>query len=580
MKKIIIPALLAVATLFSACSESLLDIEQKGVVDVDSFYKTDADAEAALVAAYQGFLWNICTKEGGSIYAPIHAVFNLCGDDMYAAGESFGDNDFMGAMNEFRYDTGSEVVRNAFQNIYYAMYYANLVIDRVKDADSKTKKRCVAEARVLRAYEHLLLAIGWNCPPRIDHVLAITDLPYNCDKDPENPMTHNELLEWIAKECDDAEADLDARESLTDKKGAVKVTKGFANAVAGKARLFAGDYAGAKASLEKVIKSEKYKLVPPERFAENFHASGDANEEKIFEANLQTADGISVWWDIVNRSTWMEANIWNWRGDHFKVSPSVAYSSIDGWGGCGVPQEFGDEFYANDGDSPRFKASLISIEDVVYNLNYPAVVDKKTGKAWADMTLEDKKQCAEIGIDNRGLYGQSTWLPLKPICTPEDLVGPGQNIRVNNFVIMRYAEVLLMYAEACLQTGDTQGAKDAINLVQKHAGSATISDTVDMEVLEREKKFELWLEGCRWADMVRWGHFDGVKTAGQHVPSLYDAMSKDGESAHRFYTVYSYPSMEIRQTETGFKAGKHEYFPYPEAETSLNPNLTQNPGWE
>ncbi|MBQ5528200.1 MAG: RagB/SusD family nutrient uptake outer membrane protein, partial [Bacteroidales bacterium] len=241
---------------------------------------------------------------------------------------------------------------------------------------------------------------------------------------------------------------------------------------------------------------------------------------------------------------------------------------------------FGDEFYANDGDSPRFKASLISIEDVVYNLNYPAVVDEKTKKAWADMTLEDKKQCAEIGIDNRGLYGQSKWLPLKPICTPEDLVGPGQNIRVNNFVIMRYAEVLLMYAEACLQTGDTQGAKDAINLVQKHAGSATISDAVDMEVLEREKKYELWLEGCRWADMVRWGHFDGVKTAGQRVPTLYDAMSKDGESAHRFYTVYSYPAMEIRQTETGFKAGKHEYFPYPEAETSLNPNLTQNPGWE
>ena len=89
-----------------------------------------------------------------------------------------------------------------------------------------------------------------NTPPLIDHV--ITDgLPYNADKDPENPMSHEDLFKWVAKECEEAAADLDERKSPSDKDGAVKVTKGFAWAVQGKALLFVKDYAGAKAVLKK-----------------------------------------------------------------------------------------------------------------------------------------------------------------------------------------------------------------------------------------------------------------------------------------------------------------------------------------
>lgn len=581
MKKNIILSMIAASAVLTACDQDLLEIPQKGVVTTDTFYQTDEDAEAALVAAYQGFLWNVCTKEGASIYSPFRACFNLCGDDMYAAGEFFGDNDFMGAMNEFRYDNGSEVVRNTYNNLYYAIYYTNLITDHYKNPETPVQKRVVAEARVLRAYMHMMLAIGWNCPPLADHVLGAAELPANYGNNDE--ASHKELLRWCAKECEEAVADLNERTSPEDKDGAVKVTKGFANAVAGKAYLFAGDYEQSKAALKKVIDSGKYQLVPGERFWENFHIEGDCNEEKIFEANIESNPNVPVYWDIVNRSTWMEANLWNWRSDHFEANPSTNYSSVDGWGGCGVPQAFADEMVANDGaGSYRVKATIIPITDVVYNSQYGiAEID--------NMTLEEKQKSDKLGINLKGLYGQSFYLPLKPICRINDLVGRGQNIRLNNFVIMRYAEVLLMYAEACLQTGDAATAKTYINMIQQRAGSATISDVVDMNVLKREKKFELWLEGCRWADLVRWGDTDGVMNAGQAVPVVYDKLSRPVSSSdenvkydpvdNRFYSVTTHAAKD-RGDKIGFVKGKHEYFPFPNTVTSKNPNLKQNQGWE
>ncbi len=581
MKKILIPILLSAAAVFSACNPDLLEIPQKGVVSTDTFYQTDEDAEAAMVAAYQGFLWNICTQEGASIYAPMRACFNLCGDDIYAAGEFFGDNDFMGAMNEFRYDNSSEVIRNAYSNIYYAMYYSNLVIHYFKDGlpnggQTDVTKRVVAEARVLRAYMHMMLAIGWGNPPLVDGILSAADNPVNY------PGTQAELFQWCALECETALPDLEERKSPTDKAGAVKVTKGFANAVAGKCYLFAGDYAKAKTALWEVIKSEKYTLVPGDRYWENFHIEGDANEEKIFEANLELNANVPVWFDIVSRSTWMESQIWNWRSDHFVLNPSSSYSGIDGWGGLGIPQWVADEFIANDGpDSYRVKATMIPIEDVVYNTVY--------GLAEVDaMTLEQKKASDKLGLDARGLYGQSFYLPLKPVTRIADCVGVGQNIRVNNFVIMRYAEVLLLYAEACLKTNDDATAKTYINMLQQRAGSKTVSDKVDMDVLKKEKKIELWLEGARWADMVRWGDFEGAKQAGQKVTVLYDKLTREPKADDeevtwhkdgRFYTVVTHAAKD-RGDKIGFVAGKHERFPYPYSVTSKNPSIKQNDGWE
>ena len=600
MKKILFSTILTLAatatmTLTTSC-EDQLDIEQKGVIPSEKFYQTDADAEAALVAAYEGFMCNVVGRNhdggGPSIYTPYKIITNMCGDDVLYASGSYGDHEFSGMLNEFRYDAEAEVPKFMYTGLYLSVYTCNLVTDHFQNAaDTPVKKRCVAEARVLRAFDYFLLANLWNNPPFIDHVLAGTDLPYNCNKDPENPMDHKQLIQWVAKECEEAAADLDERKGTDDKDGAVKVTKGFAWALAGKAYLFAGEYDKAKTALKKVIDSGKYALVPGDRYMDNFHIEGDGNEEKVFEINFEYNAGKGAWAGMIQRSSWMESNAWNWRADNFVKSPQSVYSGIDGWGGLGVPQWFGDEFYANDGDSYRFKATLKHIDDAVYKMEY-------ADPALNAMSVEEKMKSKEVGINNsvQGLYDNSFWLAFKQIIRKADTDGNkyGDNIRLNNYVVMRYAEVLLNYAEACLNTGDQSEAKKYINMIQERAGSKTISQTVDMDVLKREKSYELWLEGCRWFDVMRWKDakaIERLKNVGSDCPHVFDKLFRapkaddrkvtwehGTETNSRFYTV-STSAAKDAGFEVGFKEGKHEFFPYPQTVKDKNPNLEQNPGW-
>ena len=600
MKKILFSTILTLAatatmTLTTSC-EDQLDIEQKGVIPSEKFYQTDADAEAALVAAYEGFMCNVVGRNhdggGPGIYTPYKIITNMCGDDVLYASGNYGDHEFSGMLNEFRYDAEAEVPKFMYTGLYLSVYTCNLVTDHFQNAaDTPVKKRCVAEARVLRAFDYFLMANLWNNPPFIDHVLAGTDLPYNCNKDPENPMDHKQLIQWVAKECEEAAADLDERKGTDDKDGAVKVTKGFAWALAGKAYLFAGEYDKAKTALKKVIDSGKYALVPGDRYMDNFHIEGDGNEEKVFEINFEYNAGKGAWAGMIQRSSWMESNAWNWRAGNFVKSPQSVYSGIDGWGGLGVPQWFGDEFYANDGDSYRFKATLKHIDDAVYKMEY-------ADPALNAMSVEEKMKSKEVGINDpvQGLYDNSFWLAFKQIIRKADTDGNkyGDNIRLNNYVVMRYAEVLLNYAEACLNTGDQSEAKKYINMIQERAGSKTISQTVDMDVLKREKSYELWLEGCRWFDVMRWKDakaIERLKNVGSDCPHVFDKLFRapkaddrkvtwehGTEANSRFYTV-STSAAKDAGFEVGFKEGKHEFFPYPQTVKDKNPNLEQNPGW-
>ena len=592
MKKIVY-SILAVAALFAAVScEKNLDIPQKGVSAYETFYKTDEDAQSALTAAYARFATYVTGRGNAFIYVPLRAALNNCADDMYAAGSNFGDNDYMAALNEFRYDSGCEVIGNLYSGLFLSNYACNLVIDNFKESNSTVAQRCVAEARVMRAYIYFVLTSLWNCPPVIDHVIA-DGLPYNSDSaENENPMTHTDLYKWIASECEMAAPALNERKSPTDKDGAVVVTKGFAWALQGKALLFAGDKAGAKTALKKVIDSGKYALVSGDKYWQNFHVEGDANEEKIFESNIEYNSKIGAWSGINQRSTWMEAQIWNWRSDHFAANPQSIYTGgCDGWGGLGVPQWFGDEFYANDGHSYRFDATLKHIDDAVYGMEYSdAVADEKTGKKVNDMTLAEKQATKAIGIADvkDGLYGQSFWLPFKQLLRGTDCGAYGNNVRLNNNVVMRYAEVLLLYAEACMESDNAQ-ALWAINEIQKRAGSKTISTTATMDVLKKEKSYELWNEGCRWLDILRWNDTAKVAQAGQAVPKLFDKLYRtpaagekvtweNGTEANsRFYTVETHEAIDAKWT-VGFQE-KHKFFPYPTSVMDKNPNIVQNPGW-
>ena len=147
-------------------------------------------------------------------------------------------------------------------------------------ADTPVKKQAVAEARVMRAWAHMLAAQVYKCPPLVDHLLV--------DEKPTNAESQKAILDWCVKECEEAMTDLPDRKGKSDKEGAWRVTKGFAQFVAGKSALFAGDNAKCVEVMKPLVESPNYALVPGERFRDLFHVEGDGCEEKIFEFNYIT----------------------------------------------------------------------------------------------------------------------------------------------------------------------------------------------------------------------------------------------------------------------------------------------------
>ena len=130
---------------------------------------------------------------------------------------------------------------------------------------------------------------------------------------------------------------------------------------------------------------------------------------------------------------------------------------------------------------------------------------------------------------------------------------------------MRFAEVLLMAAEACLESGDSSNALAYLNRVRQRAQLPALT-AVTLDDIKKEKQCELWMEGCRYQDLIRWGDAARVlSTRGQVRPALLP----DG-------TV----KWDLQQNASaGFKTGKHELLPFPATEMNVNRNMKQNPGW-
>jgi len=563
MKKIFIAlTVICSALVFTGC-EKMLDIQKKGVISMEDFYQTDADAESALVNAYyQAARWlsNTMGTEAGWNECPLLNPFEYASDDMFAAGENKADGVEGNQINAFWYNDSNSVIAGSYHCYYMIINGANQVIDHFDGelADTPVKKRCVAEAKVLRAYIHLLLAMGWYNPPIVDHVPVGGELP-------ENATDQKQILDFIIADCDAALPNLEEKSSKNDADRAIKVTKGFANAVKGKAMLFKGDYAGAKTALKAIIDSGKYDLVPSDKMSSLYHYSGRGNEESILEFNLKYDATVDGYYQRAQPNFKM---LWGWRASRVRLpdGEGTELPPESPWGWCNPSAKFVNTILENDGyDSARRKAWIKSYDEVLYEMPYTS--DKE------GMTKAEKEADSYRGVqDGSGLYGHVGYFMWKRLYRAEDRT-PTAEIQWN-LVIMRYAEVLLMYAEACAQTGDNSGLT-YLNKVQERAQAKHKSTSLTLAEVQKEKYLECWLEGSRFPDLVRWGIAEQeLKDNGKYLPNFCDAMSAKGEAKHRGYIDESDADWCVKaHPEMGFKKEKHSYFPIPFDNKKVNPNV-------
>ena len=560
--------------MLTSCNQDLLEIEQKATSSTGNFYKTDADAESAVTAMYATYNGEIGGTEG--IWNAYIMGLNYSSDDVFAAGGDINDHADFRILNEMRYDPSSSPIGTLYNHIYKSIYSANLVINYFDGelADTPAKKKAVAEAKVMRAWAHMLAAQVYYQPPIIDHLIT-TEKPTNAE-------SQKAIFDFCIKDCEEAMANLPERQGQSDKEGAWRVTKGFAQFVAGKCALFEGDYSKCASLLKPLVESSNYALVPGERFRDLFHVEGDGCEEKIFEFNYITntaaAGGPDAWRGGNNRGRWMVANVLNWRGDDIKgggKSPLIC--STGGWGGGSINQDFAHKMLANDGDSYRRKATFLTSDEFFYDEKLCGWKSDATCKTRAEKEFDPERGITK----SAGSFSRSDVMEVKMMMHPNDAdLSVGDNCNNSNLCLARLGEAYLMYAEACLQSGNNAEALKYVNLIQKRAGSKTISTSVDLQTIQDEKQYELWFEGCRWFDIVRWGIakqcYDKVL---DNIPLQWDEyFQSGGTKPHKLVYKIHHPFADAN-IKLEFVAGKHEYWPLPQTVIEINDQMHQVRGW-
>lgn len=597
MKKIIY-SLMAFALLGAVSCESMLEIPQKGAVAYETYYASDADAEAAITSMYANYIQNVAGTEG--IDNAEQVMLNYAADDIMAAGGNPKDHEPFRYFCEFTYDNANGTLKVAYQNYMFAIYHANLVISNFTNENkagaepkwtSDYTEQVVAEARVMRAYLHLMLALSWDRPPIVDRLQEGDDLPTNAE-------SQEQVLQFVIDECQKAldSGKLPKRNGTGDKDATARMSVGFAQFVAGKAAVFMDKMDIARKYLGALINSGDYALIPSEEYWTNFHIAGDGNSETIFEPNfIDDPNYTSNWWGAgapIIRSRWMVANVFNWGVGKLAGTGVMPSNGVDGWNGGAIQQDFAAKFLAHDGRSPRRLACFLTADEWLYEMDW---ANSKVNNG----TLEEKKLDPERGIKAQdGLFSHGPYFEWKHMVftnPPAILTGGkeypsdhvpslgAQNTNQTNFNVARYAEALLLYAEACIGADDAAGLK-ALNEVQERSGSGKISTSLTIDAVMEEKQYEMWFENCRFHDLVRWSkkgyvNLDQVFNKSgihQNVPTVFDEFFIEGkpgyQKEHKLFIT-------TEALNAGFVVGKHEYFPFPHDFMLVNPMLKNVGGW-
>ncbi|MDR2653654.1 MAG: RagB/SusD family nutrient uptake outer membrane protein [Prevotellaceae bacterium] len=447
----------------------MLDTEQHGVETLETFYRTDADAEEALTTLYLYY-------SNSGAYYNIYFLKNLLADDFWSGGGGRADNAENEKLNEYTFDAEHAYILSAFQTFYSVVYRANLIIANVP-GETPVQQRAIAEAKAFRALAYIDLISLWGTPPLLDHPLAPSEY--------QQPNGDPEKL-WELVETDLTEAISSG--VLHEKSGAsdnssYRITKQFAQALLGKALVFQGKFSEAIVPLDAVITSQKYELLSGNQYENILQYTHENNSESVFELNYLNDPNNTAFLNLHFAMT-------GWRTD--KMSLALGTDIYSGtWGFCNPQKELYDAFVAEEGANGLRLTQTMKTYDQILALGHSVVQE---------------------------MYGHEGYFMWKTRKVNGEVNQGGWMDSHNNIRIMRYSEVLLLAAEAHLKGGGSQ-ATNYVNIVRIRAG-LNPKGSVTEEDIRLEKRLELCGEGVRFQDMLRWRIADKMAAQGTNTPWL------------------------------------------------------------
>ncbi len=514
MKKIFIA--IASCCLITVSCDKKLDQTDPNNLTTDAYWKTKEQAYAGVTAIYNALM------NDGSYMRSFPGLTDSRGDDFK------GDSPWLDLVltGQFIIPSSSDPVLWIWREFYMVINRSNQVLQNIPNYDESVlsveeKNRLMGQAYFLRGLAYYNLATTFQICP------IVLNTPTSPDEFNTPTATEEDLWNQIFSDLQMAETDLPISYTNTggDDQGQIgRATKGAAAGLLGKAYLYRKDYANARTQFEKFITGNLkgvYSLVA--NYRDNFSEVNENNSESLFEVQFAESGGTDF----------------NWTGNPGGNWKTVQAISITyGMEGAGfsdylptrwIYNEYKKEKTVDGKDDPRLLATIASYEPD----------DSSTqayGRPW--FNPQDAIYPRKYTRDGLGAVSETTESGI-------------------NYRVLRYADILLMYAEVLNETGSTAEAYPYIQQVRSRANLPDLATTKPnmtqqqmRDQLGHERALEFAIEGQRINDIIRWGWlYDPAKLA------------------------------ELKEHDADFNTwtAGNEYLPIPQRDLDVNPLLSPNP---
>ncbi|MBN2175720.1 MAG: RagB/SusD family nutrient uptake outer membrane protein [Bacteroidales bacterium] len=476
---------------FTGC-EKFLEIEPQGELTKENFPTTPSDALLATNACYT-------TLRDWHYHSGGYPILDIMSDDASKGSNPNDQASTIGPYDVFGHTPTQDGLDRWWNQLYVGIKRANVVIEKVKDIpfDESLKTRYIAEARFIRGLMYFDMVRAWGGVP----IVESTDPPLKLER-----SSVEETYNFLIEDLNFAANNLPLRSGYSAINMG-RATKGAAQSLLARVYLFRGDFVNAEMYAMEVINSGQYGLEPV--YTDANGVNGNNGIESVFEIGAIQSEGSSS------------------GGNQYANTQGVRGTPNRGWGFNRPTFDLRNSFEAGD---PRLKGTIIDLGDEI-----DGIVINGDGST-PDETYDEEGNLIEVEC-----YNRKVWVPGENTITQW-----GHHRR-----LIRYADVLLMAAEALNENNKPNDALVYVNMVRERAreGNEDILPditTTDKEELRNliyaERRHELAMEGIRFWDLVRTGR----------APAVLG--------------------------DLGFIQGRHELMPVPQTEIDISQgSLTQNP---
>ncbi len=489
---------LVIGTLFTLLilpgCEKFLEEDPQGQLTQENFPENASDAVLATNAAY-------ATLRDWQYHSGGYPILDIMSDDAHKGSNPNDQLPTVGPYDTFDHNPTQDGLDRWWNTLYVGVKRANVVIEKVPEIvmDADLQKRCIAEAHFIRGLVYFDMVRAWGGVPLIENTTPEMNVPR---------ASAEETYNLILGDLEFAANNLPAKSEYAAS-DAGRATSGAANALLARVYLFRGEFDKAEEYAMKVIESNEYVLEPD--FIDANGIGGNNGMESVFEVGALPVESYSG------------------GGNQYANTQGVRGTPNRGWGFNRPSLDLRNSFEAGD---PRLKGTIIDLGDVIDGV-----------EILGDGTTPDEVFDEQGNLIEVECYNRKVWVPGENTITQF-----GHHRR-----LIRYADVLLMAAEALNENNKPGDALIYLNMVRERARGGddailpdiTTTDQGELrDLIMRERRHELALEGHRYWDVVRTGK----------GPQVFGPL--------------------------GFEAGKHEVLPVPQTEIDISQgSLSQNENW-